>query len=287
MTVSYSPSVSDPRTFVRTADGALQGVYEDGAHVFRGVPFAEPPVGPLRFPSSATRRILDRHPPGRYVGWRLGPVQLGQPRAVAAFVRELDPGVPGIFPWPDYAPATYDHPHSGEDCLYLDIWVPAIRNAEKLPVMVYYHGGANAVSSGSIPIESGANFAREQGVIVVRPTYRMGAVGWVHFGLIIDELAEAVNLGFQDQVAALDWVHENIAAFGGDPDKHHHRGRVRGRDGGLADPDEPPGPTPRTPSDHAVAVSLQQLVHPAAARRGDGRAHVLRVARHQGRETAS
>lgn len=217
MALSYPPSVSDPETFVRTADGALQGVYEEGVRIFRGVPFAAPPVG--------ARRFRAPQPPEPWTGTRPADSSRGgsaQPNSanrerVAELVRELDPGVPGIFPWPDYAAATYDHPDSGEDCLYLDIWVPAGRRPGKLPVLLYFHGGANAVSSGSVPIERGVNFAREQGVIVVRPTYRMGAVGWVHFGLIFDELAEAVNLGFQDQVAALAWVHENIAAFGGDP----------------------------------------------------------------------
>jgi para-nitrobenzyl esterase len=193
-------------------------VYEDGVRVFRGVPFAAPPVGARRFrPPQPVEPWTGTRPAWKSGGGSAQPNSTNRER-VAAFVRELDPGVPGIFPWPDYAPATYDHPHSGEDCLYLDIWVPAARDPEKLPVMLYYHGGANAVSSGSISIERGANFAREQGVIVVRPSYRMGAVGWVHFGLVFDELAEAVNLGFQDQVAALAWVHENIAAFGGDPD---------------------------------------------------------------------
>lgn len=211
-------ATSYPTTVVRTADGVLQGVYEDGVHVFRGVPFAAPPVGARRFrPPQPVEPWTGTRPARTSGGGSAQPNSANRER-VTAFVRELDPGVPGIFPWPDYAPATYDHPHSGEDCLYLDIWVPAARDPETLPVMVYYHGGANAVSSGSISIERGATFAREQGVIVVRPSYRMGAVGWVHFGLVFDELAEAVNLGFQDQVAALAWVHENIAAFGGDPD---------------------------------------------------------------------
>jgi para-nitrobenzyl esterase len=218
MTSDQSPTKSDPGTFVQTAAGGLQGVYEDGVHVFRGVPFAAPPVGPRRFcapgpvePWTGMRAAHTAAPASAQIN------STNRDR-VLNFVRDLDPGAPGIFPWPDYAMTTYDHPNSGEDCLYLDIWAPPGGRLEDLPVLVYYHGGANAVSSGSFALERAANFAREQRVIVVRPNYRMGAVGWVHFGLIVDDLAEAVNLGFQDQVAALEWVHQNIASFGGDPD---------------------------------------------------------------------
>ena len=119
---SCPEAVSDPETFVRTADGALQGVYEDGVRIFRGVPFAAPPVGARRFSAPPAPRTADRHPTCVDIGGG-GSAQISSANRdrVAALVRELDPGVPGIFSWPDYAPATYDHPDSGEDCLYLDI----------------------------------------------------------------------------------------------------------------------------------------------------------------------
>jgi para-nitrobenzyl esterase len=119
---------------------------------------------------------------------------------------------------PAYTDLTYVQPIVSEDCLYLDIWVPEETGDAPLPVYVYYHGGANTGSSGSFVRERGANFARDANVIVVRPNYRMGALGWVHFGLLGDDLPEAVNLGIQDQMAALEWVHTNIQSFGGDPD---------------------------------------------------------------------
>ena len=207
----------DDRMRVSTDDGDLRGGAEEGVRVFRGVPYARPPVGPRRFRSPL--------PPERWDGvrdaTRSGPasMQVNDVNAsrVMAIVAEIDPGVPGIMPGPDFAlKITYNQPVISEDCLYLDIWVPADAGPSPLPVYLYYHGGANMISSGSFPPERGARLAREERVIVVRPTYRMGALGWVHLGLISDEYPEAINLGLQDQIAALQWVHRNIGAFGGD-----------------------------------------------------------------------
>lgn len=203
---------------VVTAQGRMRGTWEEGVRVFRGVPFAAAPVGPLRFrppqpaPAWEGVRSAVAHGPASY---QFNGVN---EEAVGRLIAELDPGAPGIMAWPSYTNATYRHDHADEDCLYLDIWVPELpEGTSDLPVYVYYHGGANAVSSGSFTLERGAQLARSQQVVVVRPNYRLGALGWVHFGLISDALPEAVNLGVQDQVAALRWVNENIAAFGGDP----------------------------------------------------------------------
>jgi len=145
-------------------------------------------------------------------------MNLSSMERIKPIIDTLDPGVPGIPAWPAYVGKTYNHENVSEDCLYLDIWIPAAAPGKKLPVYVYYHGGANAVSSGSFDVERGENLAKEENIIVVRPNYRMGALGWVHFGLISEEFSEAVNLGLQDQIAALEWVHGNIDAFGGDKD---------------------------------------------------------------------
>ncbi|MCU1682022.1 MAG: putative Phenmedipham hydrolase [Amycolatopsis sp.] len=202
---------------VTTAAGRLRGRRGDRVRTFQGVPFAAPPVGALRFrppapvPAWTGVRSAERPGPASY---QFNAVNESSVRKLA---ETIDPGVPGIMAWPDYANTTYRHDNAAEDCLYLDLWVPDHEPGAKLPVYVYYHGGANAVSSGSFPLERGENLAREQHIIVVRPNYRLGALGWVHFGLLGDDLAEAVNLGFQDQKAALEWVHATIAAFGGDP----------------------------------------------------------------------
>lgn len=209
----------DGRMRVSTDDGDLRGGEEEGVRVFRGVPYARPPVGPRRFRSPL--------PPERWDGvrdaTRSGPasMQMNNVNAsrVMAIVAEIDPGVPGIIPGPEFAvKITYNQPDISEDCLYLDIWVPEVAGSPPLPVYLYYHGGANMISSGSNPLERAARLAREERVIVVRPTYRLGALGWVHLGLISDEFPEAINLGLQDQIAALRWVHRNIGAFGGDPE---------------------------------------------------------------------
>jgi len=208
----------DAQAVVRVATGLLRGTREEGVIVYRGVPFAQPPVGPLRF-----RPPSPPDPwPGIREANRPGPASYqfnsGNRADVERVIRDIDPGVPGMMAWPAYTNATYRHNYAAEDCLYLDIWVPESAPSAELPVYVYYHGGANAVSSGSFELERGANLAREASMIVIRPNYRLGALGWVHFGLLGGALPEAVNLGVQDQFAALKWVHENIEAFGGDPD---------------------------------------------------------------------
>ncbi|MEU5269859.1 carboxylesterase family protein [Streptomyces hygroscopicus] len=208
----------DAQAVVRVTTGLLQGTREEGVVVYRGVPFAQPPVGHLRFDSPQPPEPW----PGIRDASRPGPASYqfnaGNQGEVERIVGDIDPGVPGIMAWPAYTNATYRHNRAAEDCLYLDIWVPESAPRTGLPVYVYYHGGANAVSSGSFELERGANLAREANMIVIRPNYRLGALGWVHFGLVTGDLPHAVNLGVQDQFAALKWVHENIAAFGGDPD---------------------------------------------------------------------
>jgi para-nitrobenzyl esterase len=201
---------------VETPCGILQGCVDEGVYVFRGVPYAKPPTGPRRF----------RDPiPTKWDGVRdatqSGPaayqVNNNNMTHLMDLVKAMHPGeLPGIVPGPPYVFETYEQSKISEDCLYLDIWKSANTASHQLPVYVYYHGGANIVSAGSFQPERGAALANEEGIIVVRPNYRMGALGWVHFGLISKEYPEAINLGLKDQIAALKWVHENISSFGGD-----------------------------------------------------------------------
>jgi para-nitrobenzyl esterase len=203
---------------VQTRFGTIDGESVGDLHVFKAVPYAEPPVGGLRFKAP---RPLQPWSGLRHCG-PAAPASMQMNAAIAsrvsARIQALDPGVKGILPWPSYVKDAYAISKVSEDCLYLSIWAPPTEPGEKLPVYIYFHGGANAVSSGSIEVEDGANFAREKRVVVVKPNYRLGALGWVHFGLLNDsqDMAEAINLGLQDQIAALEWVHENIEAFGGD-----------------------------------------------------------------------
>ena len=203
---------------VETLQGNLRGVEEEGVIAFRGVPFAAPPVGERRFrapappePWSGVRSAARSAP----AAWQINP---GNLQKVLGIVESFGDNFPGVRLAPPFATATYAQPVMSEDCLYLDMWVPEHRADERLPVYVYYHGGANVGSSGSTWLERGATLAREERIIVIRPSYRLGALGWVHFGLVGDALGEAVNLGVQDQIASLKWISENVARFGGDPD---------------------------------------------------------------------
>lgn len=204
---------------VRVAEGELQGKLIDGVGCFTGVPFAAPPVGDLRFraprpmaPWEGVRAAVDYARPSSQLD------RSNQER-VKKIVADRDPGLEGVASIPPAFAADVRLDGSSEDCLYLDIYVPETDDDEPLPVYVYYHGGANRFNSaaGAHDYQRGERLARAEKIIVVQPQYRLGALGWVHFGLIDPGMDEAVNLGLQDQIAALRWVSENIAAFTGDP----------------------------------------------------------------------
>lgn len=203
---------------LETAYGQIKGRSVDGVIEFRGVPFAQPPVGDLRFKSPRSLQNWSGIYDATYNRGASYQFSSSTKEAVLKELKEIDPGVPGIMAWPAYVDKTYDQPEVSEDCLYLTIWIPEKSYEKSLPVYIYYHGGANAVSAGSFDLERGNRLAKEENVIVVRPNYRMGALGWLHLGLVSDIFCEAVNLGVQDQMAALKWTAENIASFGGNQD---------------------------------------------------------------------
>ncbi|HZT99879.1 MAG TPA: carboxylesterase/lipase family protein [Ktedonobacteraceae bacterium] len=174
-------------TIVRTQQGAVRGSAAEGVVSFKGIPYAAPPFGPNRF----------RTP---------------QPVEPWSGVRDtLTYGA--TVPKPPYFPpfdVLLPEPViAGEDCLNLNIWSPDLGQA-RLPTMVWIHGGAFANGTGAIPTYDGSNFARD-GVVCVTINYRLGADGF----LFLDD--GIANLGLLDQIAALEWVQKNIAAFGGDP----------------------------------------------------------------------
>ncbi|MEJ0035090.1 MAG: carboxylesterase family protein [Gammaproteobacteria bacterium] len=174
----------------RTEQGTLEGVDADGVTVFRGIPFAAPPVGVLR--------------------WRAP-----QPAVAWSGLRKADTFSPVCMQegsYPEDAPAE----RSSEDCLYLNVWAP--RRARKLPVMVWIYGGALRNGSASTPLYAGDRLARHD-VIVVTLNYRLGVFGFLSHPDLTRESSTHTsgNYGLQDQIAALGWVKRNIAAFGGDP----------------------------------------------------------------------
>lgn len=177
----------DDRPTVTTAHGAVRGVRENAVAVFRGVPYAAAPVG--------ARRFRAPEPPEPWPGVREA-VAFGP----TAPKRPYDPPLDALLPDPEVP---------GDEWLNLNVWTPGPERTG-LPVLVWIHGGSLLHGSSAVPVYDGAAFARD-GVVLVSVNYRLGIEG---FGVFPDAPA---NLGLLDQLAALEWVRDNIAAFGGDP----------------------------------------------------------------------
>ncbi len=192
LTAMAAPSASRP--VVRIAQGALVGRADaQGVRSFKGIPYAKPPVGSLRW-----------RPPVAAGGWK-GVRDAGHFGASC-----IQP------PWP--ASSVYDDDISNfsEDCLFLNVWAPA--RARKAPVIVWIYGGGYVFGSTQEPYYDGRSFAAH-GVVFVSMNYRLGVLGWLALPALSAESPHGVsgNYGLLDQIEALKWVKRNIAAFGGDP----------------------------------------------------------------------
>ena len=189
---AMQPIASDP---VATSSGAVAGTLVDGVRAYLGIPYAAPPVDERRWA------------PPRAVSWqgvrnadRTGPecIQMLRPHDINHYFGEEA---------------------TSEDCLYLNIWAPDAKPAAKLPVVVFIYGGGFTIGSSGMPNYGGAAVAK-RGAVFVNFNYRVGAFGFMaHPDLTREQGGHSGNYGLMDQVAALRWVHANIAAFGGDPDK--------------------------------------------------------------------
>lgn len=176
-------------SIVKVEPGKVQGTIEDGLSVFRGIPFAAPPVGDLRWrapqPAAQWDTVLQavKFAPGPIQGWN--------------------------------APAG-----TSEDCLYLNVWTPAKSTQERIPVLVWIYGGGFNGGSTSEPNYSGENLAKK-GVVLVSIAYRVGHLGFLAHPELSAENPNQVsgNYGLLDMIAGLQWIQKNIAAFGGDPNK--------------------------------------------------------------------
>ena len=180
---------------VQTKYGILEGFEQDGVKKFLGVPFAQAPVGDLRWKAPQ-------------------PIQPWEGiREAKAFGD--DPMQPNVF-----GDMNFRGSGRSEDCLYLNIWTTASTTADALPVLIYFNGGGLMAGSGSEPRYDGSSIAKE-GVIGVTANYREGVFGFfAHPELTAaSDYKGSGNFGFLDQVAAIQWVKENIAAFGGDPER--------------------------------------------------------------------
>ena len=181
---------------VKTVNGTVEGsVLDNGVKAFLGIPFAEAPVGNLRWSAPQPKANWD------------GVLE------TKAFGN--DPMQPII-----YRDMIFRGPERNEDCLYLNVWTNAATVTDGLPVLIYFNGGGLMAGSGSEPRYDGAAIAAE-GVIGVTANYREGIFGFFAHPELTAESSYngSGNYGFLDQVAAIDWVKANIAAFGGDPER--------------------------------------------------------------------
>ena len=193
-----------------TVSGPVQGIVENEVAVFRGLPFAAPPVGDLRW------RAPQPVPPWSSV------------RQAAAFAPSC-PQKRGLSLEGGGDPGKLD-----EDCLYLNVFTPRAEPGAKLPVMVWIHGGALIFGGGGLALYDASALAR-RGVVVVTINYRLGPLGFfAHPALDRESPAGPINFGLLDQIAALNWVRQNIGAFGGDPDRVTVFGQSAGAQSVLA-----------------------------------------------------
>ncbi|MFX0012495.1 MAG: carboxylesterase/lipase family protein [Candidatus Hermodarchaeota archaeon] len=174
-------------TIIELKNGKISGYIQDNLHIFKGIPYAEPPIGDLRFsaprPKKPWNEILDTT--------KFGPCAYQGYTALEEVTGKLQP--------------------ESEDCLTLNVWTPGLDN-KKRPVMFWIHGGAFIMGGSRSPTYDGAPLAQRGDVVIVTINYRLGALGYLYIP------GETANVGELDQILALKWVHENIIKFGGDPD---------------------------------------------------------------------
>jgi para-nitrobenzyl esterase len=195
---------------VKTTNGPVRGLVEGGVQTFKGLRYATPPVGPLRF-----------MPPQRLKPWtevtdaiRLGPESM-QLRSGASAVRNpplVSQALREVFSAPE------EGAKQNEDCLFLNVWTPQTGGSTKRPVMVWLHGGGFNYGSGSWRTYDGHNLASRHDVVIVTVNHRLNAYGYLYLGdLAGDQFRASGNVGQLDLITVLEWVRDNIAEFGGDP----------------------------------------------------------------------
>ena len=202
-----------PLGILKVAGGRISGAPAAGGRIsaYKGIPFAAPPVAELRWRAPQAVRP-----------WK--DVRLADAFAASCVQNIVDVRKP----W------TYEfmaHGRVSEDCLYLNVWTPARSASERNPVLVFIHGGANTEGSGSVPVYDGEGLAAK-GVVAVTINYRLGVLGFLAHPELTKEAPyhASGNYGLLDQIAAVRWVRDNIAAFGGDP----RRIAVAGQSAGAA-----------------------------------------------------
>ncbi|KAI9495987.1 Alpha/Beta hydrolase protein [Zychaea mexicana] len=185
---------------VDTTSGRLQGFThaEHNVHVFMGIPYAMPPVGDRRY-----------RPPEPYK-------PEGDPATVRQCLQAGRAAPQTQMPFDTLMSIQIDPDNQSEDCLYINVWTPTVDPAAKLPVLFWIHTGACMSGCGDQSFWDGTNFARKD-VVVVTFNYRLGALGWMTLDHLSNDFDGSANYGLLDQIVAAEWVKDNIATFGGDP----------------------------------------------------------------------
>jgi len=181
---------------VEVEQGKLQGVDDSGVKIFKGIPFAQPPTGNLR--------------------WKAP-----QPAKDWEGVRQANQFGPRCMQRSIFGDMVFRSDGMSEDCLYLNVWTPAKSEDADLPVLVYFYGGGFIAGDGSEPRYEGESMARNKGIVTITINYRLGVFGFLSHPELTAESSNSAsgNYGLLDQAQALKWVKENVAAFGGDSDK--------------------------------------------------------------------
>jgi para-nitrobenzyl esterase len=185
------------QAIVTTNSGKLEGTFDNGLYIFKGIPYAAPPVGELRW-----------MPPRPSEPW--SGVRPAKKYAAISPQNAMPMAAPGM---PDFSKELQD-----EDCLFLNVWTPGLDDARR-PVIFWIHGGAFIIGAGTEPFLEGGKLAKRGDIVLVSINDRLGAFGFINLKEITGGKIPATgNEGLLDQIAALEWVHDNIAAFGGNPD---------------------------------------------------------------------
>jgi para-nitrobenzyl esterase len=198
-----SPTIiaSDENAIAQTAFGKVRGYTRLGINTFKGIPYGDTTAGANRF--------MPPQPVKAWTGLRSS-MQYGDVSPQAAREGWSHDEEAWMFSWNDGI--------QGEDCLRLNIWTPALKDGKKRPVMVWLHGGGFAAGSGQELLSyDGERLARRGDVVVVSLNHRLNAMGYLNLASYGDRFAHSANVGMLDIVAALEWVRDNIANFGGDP----------------------------------------------------------------------
>jgi para-nitrobenzyl esterase len=195
-----------PSPTVNVTGGAVRGDLAAPGAVFKGIPFAEPPVGQFRWREPQPAKPWSGARDAMHYSAACAQIPIGTGVFIAPLARRYGVNYPTP-PW-----------NISEDCLYLNIWTPEWPAKEAHGVMVWFHGGSNRIGSGNEIAYDGSELAKH-GVVVVTVNYRLGVLGFFAHPELTSESPHHAsgNYGLLDQIAALGWVHENIAKFGGDP----------------------------------------------------------------------